>query len=69
MEPLYVTKYLRSGVTIGCETEAIIENIRSALPDTLVRALRVDCAYHSRKCVDVRVELMTNQVYRSYGGN
>ena len=63
-----VTEYLRPGVIIGCENspssvtltgdkdilEAVMENIRSAQPDTLVRALRVDCAYHSRECIGIK---------------
>jgi acyl transferase domain-containing protein len=56
-----VTPYLRPGVTIGCENspgsttltgdadqlEVVMQSIKEAFPDTLVRALRVDCAYHS----------------------
>lgn len=56
-----VEKYLQPGVTIGCENspssvtltgdsdvlEKVMDEIRSANPDILVRALRVECAYHS----------------------
>jgi len=58
-----VTQYLLSGVAIGCENspesvtlsgdadtlEDIMGLIRNDHPDVLVRSLRVDCAYHSRK--------------------
>ncbi|PGH15529.1 hypothetical protein AJ79_02311 [Helicocarpus griseus UAMH5409] len=56
-----VEHYLLPGVTIGCENspasvtltgeldalEEVMEEIRKANPEALVRALRVDCAYHS----------------------
>jgi acyl transferase domain-containing protein len=58
-----VRKYLLSGVVIGCENSPesvtlsgdagtlgdIIGQIQNEHPDVLVRLLRVDCAYHSRK--------------------
>lgn len=56
-----VTPYLRTGVIIGCENSPdsttltgdletlgqIMEEIRKSNPDILVRALHVECAYHS----------------------
>lgn len=56
-----VTPYLRTGVIIGCENspdsttltgdfdllEQIMEAIRKDNPEALVRALHVECAYHS----------------------
>lgn len=56
-----VEQYLQPGVTIGCENspssitltgdsdvlEKVMEDIRAAEPSALVRALRVECAYHS----------------------
>ena len=56
-----VEQYLLPGVTIGCENspasvtltgdsnvlEKVMEEIRSANPGIFVRALHVDCAYHS----------------------
>ena len=58
-----VTTYLQPGVTVGCENspdsttltgdkevlEQVMKAIKEAHPDTLVRALQVDRAYHSRK--------------------
>ena len=58
-----VTGFLKDGVIIGCENspqsvtltgdkgvlEKVTESIRNAYPETLVRMLRVDSAYHSRK--------------------
>jgi acyl transferase domain-containing protein len=58
-----VTPFLKPGVSIGCENspesttltgdrtvlEEVMESIRAAYPETLVRALRVNCAYHSGK--------------------
>jgi len=58
-----IASFLQAGVSIGCENspesvtltgdknvlEEVMENIRKSYPETLVRALRVDCAYHSRK--------------------
>ena len=58
-----VTRYLLPGVTVGCENSpdsvtltgdadtlgSIMDSIRREHPDVLVRSLRVDCAYHSRK--------------------
>ncbi|KAL8747856.1 MAG: hypothetical protein Q9190_000304 [Brigantiaea leucoxantha] len=54
-------EFLRPGVIIGCENspesvtltgdkdtlEEVMNDIRKAHPETLVRALRVECAYHS----------------------
>lgn len=58
-----VTPYLRAGVIIGCENssssttltgdsdtlEQVMLDIQTANPEVLVRALKVECAYHSRK--------------------
>jgi acyl transferase domain-containing protein len=58
-----VEQYLQPGVTIGCENspasvtltgdldvlEKVMEDIRTADSSVLVRALRVECAYHSGK--------------------
>lgn len=55
-----VTQFLRPGVIIGCENspssitltgdadqlDLVTQSIKEALPDTFVRELRVDCAYH-----------------------
>ena len=57
-----VSQYLRSGVIIGCDNspssvtlsgdldilEDIMKMIKQRRPDVLVRALHVECAYHSR---------------------
>ncbi|KAK0611428.1 acyl transferase domain-containing protein [Immersiella caudata] len=57
-----VEQYLKPGVAIGCENspssvtltgeldvlETVMEDIRAAEPSALVRALRVECAYHSQ---------------------
>lgn len=59
-----VSSFLQPGVVIGCENspssvtltgdmdtlETVMCNIQDAFPETLVRTLRVECAYHSRKC-------------------
>ncbi|OLN81992.1 Lovastatin diketide synthase LovF 19, partial [Colletotrichum chlorophyti] len=56
-----VEQYLQPGVTVGCENspasvtltgdvdvlETVMEDIRTADSSVLVRALRVECAYHS----------------------
>ena len=61
-----VTPYLRTGVIIGCENspssttltgdadtlEQIMARIQKDKPEVLVRALHVECAYHSRKYMD-----------------
>ena len=61
-----VTPYLRTGVIIGCENspssttltgdtdtlEQIMASIQSDQPEVLVRALHVECAYHSREYPD-----------------
>lgn len=58
-----VTPYLRTGVIIGCENspnsttltgdidtlEQVMATIQKDQPEVLVRALHVECAYHSRK--------------------
>ena len=58
-----VASYLRTGVVIGCDNspnsttltgdadslEQIMASIKNDQPDVLVRALQVECAYHSRK--------------------
>ena len=58
-----VELYLRPGVVVGCENspnsttmtgdkpvlEKVMDSIRSAHPETLIRTLQVDRAYHSRK--------------------
>jgi acyl transferase domain-containing protein len=58
-----VERYLQPGVLIGCENSpdsvtltgdktalvSVMELIRKENPETLVRALHVDCAYHSRE--------------------
>lgn len=66
-----VTGYLIPGsVLIGCENspssvtltgdkdalDGVLENIRRDHPDVFVRALRVNTAYHSRKCLHVLLE-------------
>ncbi|KAF1935695.1 polyketide synthase 1 [Clathrospora elynae] len=62
-----VFRFLKSGVVIGCENspqsvtlsgdkdvlEGILEGIRAVHPETFVRLLRVDCAYHSRHVMSV----------------
>ncbi len=61
--PEEVVPYLRPGVAIGCENspssttltgdriilELVVQQIKDAVPDILVRMLNVDCAYHSSK--------------------
>jgi acyl transferase domain-containing protein len=61
--PTEVQPYLTKGVIIGCENspgsttlsgdkeilEQVMQKIKGDNPDILVRALRVDLAYHSRK--------------------
>ncbi|KAL9076681.1 MAG: hypothetical protein Q9157_003571 [Trypethelium eluteriae] len=56
-----VAPFLKSGVIVGCENspnsttlsgdlevlEEVMKSIEEAYPETLVRTLRVDCAYHS----------------------
>ena len=58
-----VMPYLRNGVTIGCENspsnvtlsgdektlEQIVADIKFDKPETFIRTLKVDMAYHSRK--------------------
>ena len=58
-----VTPYLRTGVIIGCENsrssttltgdsdtlEQVMLDIQTGNPEVLIRALKVECAYHSRK--------------------
>lgn len=58
-----VTPYLQPGVIVGCENspdsttltgdkdvlEQVMKAIKEAHPDTFVRALQVDRAYHSRR--------------------
>lgn len=58
-----VIPYLRTGVIIGCENssssttltgdsdtlEQVMLDIQTGNPEVLVRALKVECAYHSRK--------------------
>ena len=58
-----VTPYLRTGVIIGCENsrssttltgdsdtlEQVMLDIQTGNPEVLVRALKVECGYHSRK--------------------
>ena len=62
-----VASYLCTGVIIGCENspnsttltgdtgtlEEIMVSIKDDQPDVLVRTLQVECAYHSRKYLDV----------------
>lgn len=57
-----VAPYLQPGVLVGCENspssstltgdldvlERVMEDIRKGRPEVLVRALHVECAYHSR---------------------
>ncbi|MAD84617.1 MAG: hypothetical protein CL912_16785 [Deltaproteobacteria bacterium] len=61
--PEDVAPYLRPGVAVGCENspssttltgdrnalELVVQQIKNALPDILVRMLNVDRAYHSSK--------------------
>ena len=73
-----VMQYLKPGVGIGCENspesvtlsgdkvvlDHVMADIRAAHPETLVRHLRVDCAYHSRKSISIharRVRLIEGQ--------
>ena len=72
-----VTPYLRKGVTIGCENspksvtltgdqdtlEDIMNSIRKEQPQVLVRALRVECAYHSHhmKSIEATYQAMLGQ--------
>ena len=58
-----VASYLRTGIVIGCDNspnnttltgdsetlDQIMASIKDNQPDVLVRALQVECAYHSRK--------------------
>ena len=58
-----VSRYLIDGVVVACENsprsttisgdleklEQVMQNIRGGNPDVLVRRLKVDMAYHSRK--------------------
>ena len=60
-----VIPYLRTGVIIGCENspsnttltgdsdalEQVMLDIQTGNPEVLVRALKVECAYHSRKAL------------------
>ena len=62
-----VESYLRPGVIVGCENspysvtlsgetlvlEQIMGDIRMDHPDVLVRAILVECAYHSRKILPI----------------
>lgn len=59
-----VSEFLQPEVVVGCENspnsvtlsgakvvlERVLTDIKEAHPDTLVRILQVDQAYHSRKC-------------------
>ena len=72
-----VTPYLRPGVIIGCENsdnsttltgdletlEQVVATIRKNGPEVFIRALNVDCAYHSRHMETVEAH------YRSLLGN
>jgi acyl transferase domain-containing protein len=58
-----VSRLIKPGVVVGCENspesvtlsgdkevlQTILDDIRATRPETLVRLLRVECAYHSRK--------------------
>ncbi|VBB84212.1 Putative polyketide synthase [Podospora comata] len=74
-----VEPYLSSGVLIGCENspesttltgdkdalEGVMQNIKEANPDILVRALQVDRAYHShhmRQVAPLYEELLSNMI-------
>ena len=62
-----VASYLRTGVIVGCENSPnsttltgdadtlgeVMISIKDNHPDVLVRALQVECAYHSRKYPDI----------------
>lgn len=64
-----IKPYLRPGVLVGCENspnsvtltgdkealQGVTEEIKALHPDALVRSLRVDRAYHSRKS-DIRLQ-------------
>jgi acyl transferase domain-containing protein len=69
-----VTGFLKDGVVIGCENSPesvtltgdrgalgeVTESIQNKYPEALIRILRVDCAYHSRKSIiPVEVRLLT----------
>jgi len=65
-----VKLYLLPGVVVGCENspnsttitgdkrilEKVMDSIRSTHPETLVRALQVDRAYHSRKLLSLSIQ-------------
>lgn len=70
-------KFLRPGVMVGCENspesvtltgdtdvlEVVMNDIRKAHPESLVRALKVECAYHSHHMKTVETK------YRDMLGN
>ena len=70
-----VTPYLRTGVIIGCENssssttltgdsdtlEQVMLDIQTGNPEVLVRALKVECAYHSRKYLSTYSKLLRSQ--------
>ncbi|KAL8671106.1 MAG: hypothetical protein Q9168_004388 [Polycauliona sp. 1 TL-2023] len=71
--PQEVTTYLRNGVIVGCENSAksvtltgdfkvledIMDAIRKDQPEVLVRALHVECAYHSHHMKSVEGKYRT----------
>lgn len=77
-----VASYLRTGVIIGCENspnsttltgdadtlEQIMASIKNDQPDVLVRALQVECAYHSRKYPDALWRAQSSP-YSSHNSN
>ena len=75
-----VRPYLASGVRIACENsgssvtlsgdlkvlENVMSKIKEARPDTLVRKLQVEMAYHSRKPPLFEIILTLTKSHRSY---
>ncbi|KAF2686174.1 ketoacyl-synt-domain-containing protein [Lentithecium fluviatile CBS 122367] len=65
-----VSIFLKPGVIVGCENspesvtlsgdrevlDGVMDEIRATHPETFVRLLRVDCAYHSHHMIDVADE-------------
>ena len=72
-----VTPHLRTGVIIGCENssssttltgdsdtlEQVMSDIQTRNPEVLVRALKVECAYHSRKSLSTRSMLLRSSLH------
>ena len=73
-------KYLEDGVVIACENsptsvtvsgdldkvQNVVANVQKEKPDVLARALKVDMAYHSRKCSRPRLSELWTKIRRSH---